>query len=294
MQRKFPRLYGSRPIDAPSRGLGIPNITSKHSVASEKEVKTAICDPPCICADCEQDFYTRQEQMHPGWFYRRSLSSDEAKQISASYLHVIQKDCKYLIEKLAKYGDIIVVRWKKKRVKTNRWIVPRHSFTSEGTQIPPINSDGEIELRSLESRHQLLLHWLSLEVLKTNTAVLFALLYNRTVYAPQDWASFDSRQLNGSFLCGHFDVDFSAKCIVMYGLRYGEVVDWKASPAHRADILGSPKERLVLEAQAHLMGSLRRVVDGILQGIDKNTPLAAENWKSMVSLGFRHSNFVEL
>ncbi|TGO53076.1 hypothetical protein BCON_0130g00210 [Botryotinia convoluta] len=142
-------------------------------------------------------------------------------------------------------------------------------FTSEGTQIPPINSDGEMELRSLETRHQLLLHWLSLEVLKTNPAVLFALLYNRTVYAPQDWASFDSRQLNGSFLCGHFDVDFSAKCIVMYGLRYGEVVDWKAGPAHRADILGFPK--------AH-----------------ENTPLAAEKWKSMVSLGFRHSNVVEL
>ncbi|KAF7892014.1 hypothetical protein EAF00_008316 [Botryotinia globosa] len=308
MQRKFPRLYGSRPIDAPSRGLGIPNITSKHSVASEKEVKAAICDPPCICADCEQGFYIRQEQMQPGWFYRRSLSSDEAKQISASYIHVIQTDRKYLVERLAKYGDIIVNRWKKKSqdkrqlllleaipsLCDKRWIVPRHSFTSEGTQIPPINSDGEIELRSLESRHQLLLHWLSLEVLETNPAVLFALLYNRTIYAPQDWASFDSRQLNCSFLCGNFDVDFSAKCIVMYGLRYGEVVDWKASPAHRADILGFPKARLVLEAQAHLMGSLRRVIDGILQGIDENTPLAAEKWKSMVSLGFRHSNVVEL
>ncbi|KAF7917207.1 uncharacterized protein EAE98_010312 [Botrytis deweyae] len=309
MQRKFPRLYGSRPIDAPYQGLGIPLSSTSHNLAMHSdEVKAAICDPPCICVDCEQGFYTRQEQMHPGWFYRRSLSSDEAKQIAASYINVIQQDRKYLTDRLAKYGDIIVNRWKKKSQDKRQallleaipnlckkgWIIPRHGFTPEGKQIPPINSDGQMELRSLETHHHLLLNWLNLEVLKTNPAVLFALLHNRTVYAPQDWASFDSRQLKDSFLSGHFDVDFSAKCIVMYGLRYGEVVDWKAAPAHRADILGFPKARLVIEAQAHLMGSLRRVVDGILQGIDGNTPLAAEKWKSMVSLGFRHSNVVEL
>ncbi|KAF7950103.1 hypothetical protein EAE96_007401 [Botrytis aclada] len=307
MQRKFPRLYGGCTIDA-SQGLGFSHTDSKYGFAYIEEVKAAICNPPCTCADCEQGYYTCEEQMHPAWFYRRSLSSDEAKKVAASYMNVIQQDRKYLIERLAKYGDIIVNRWKKKsqvklqsllseaipNVCDKRWIIPRHGFAPESTQIPPINSEGEMQLRSLETRHQLLLHWLSLEVLKTNPAVLFALLYNRTVYAPQDWASFDSRQLNSSFICGFFDVDFSAKCVVMYGLRYGEVVDWKAGPAHRADILGFPKARLVLEAQAHLMVSLRRVVDGILQGIDENPPLAAEKWKSMVSLGFRHSNVVEL
>lgn len=244
----------------------------------------------------------------PPWFYRRSIPTDEAKQIAASHVNFIHRDRKYLIERLAKYGDIIINRWKKKsqdkrqsllleaipNLCEKRWIIPRHGYTAEGTGIPPINSDGQMELRSVEIRHQLLLHWLNLEVLKTNPSILFALLYNRTVYAPQDWASFDSRQFNGSFSCGHFDVDFSAKSIVMYGLRYGEVVDWKAGQAHRADILGFPKARLVLEAQAHLMVSLRRVVDYILQGIDENTPLGAEKWKSMVSLGFRHSSVVEL
>ncbi|TGO67344.1 hypothetical protein BOTNAR_0044g00260 [Botryotinia narcissicola] len=186
--------------------------------------------------------------MHPGWFYRRSLSSDEAKQIAASYINVIQQDREYLMDSLAKYGNIIVNRWKKKsqdkrqallleaipNLCKKRWIIPRHGFTPEGKEIPPINSDGQMELRSLETRNHLLLNWLNLEVLKTNPAVLFALLHNRTA------------------------------------------------------------ARLVLEAQAYLMTSLRKVVDGILQGIDKNTPLAVEKWISMVSMGFRHSNFAEL
>ncbi|KAF5869114.1 uncharacterized protein Bfra_011657 [Botrytis fragariae] len=221
----------------------------------------------------------------PPWFYRRSISTDETRQIAASH-----------------YGDIIVNRWKKKsqdkrqsllleaipNLCEKRWIIPRHGFTPEGKQFPPINIDGQMELRLLEIYHQLLLHWLSSEVLKTNPAVLFALLYNRTVYAPQDWASFDSRQLNSSFLFRHFDVDFSATCIVMYGLGYRQVVDWKAGPGHRADILGFPKAHLVLEAQAHLMVSIRRVVDSILQGIDESTPVAAEN--SVVELWSPYTN----
>lgn len=81
---------------------------------------------------------------------------------------------------------------------------------------------------------------------------------------------------------------------MMHGLRYGEVVDWKACLAHRADILGFPKARLVLEAQAYLMSSLRKVVDGILQGVDTNASPAAEKWNSMVLMGFRHTNVVKL
>ncbi|KAF7891413.1 uncharacterized protein EAF02_001738 [Botrytis sinoallii] len=174
MHRKFPRLYGSRPIDAPYQGLGIPLSSTSHNLAMHSdEVRAAICSPPCTCADCEQGYYTCEEQMHPGWFYRRSLSSDEAKQIAASYINVIQQDRKYLTDRLAKYGDIIVNRWKKKsqdkrqallleavpNLCKERWIIPRHGFTPEGKQIPPINSDGQMELRSLETRHHLLLDW---------------------------------------------------------------------------------------------------------------------------------------
>lgn len=54
----------------------------------------------------------------------------------------------------------------------------------------------------------------------------FALLHNRVAYPPQDWAPFDSRQLILSFALGHFDVEYTVKCVVMYGPRYGELVYW--------------------------------------------------------------------
>ncbi|TGO21681.1 hypothetical protein BPAE_0206g00150 [Botrytis paeoniae] len=108
MQRKFSRLYGNRPIDAPCRGLGISSCTSQNLAKQFEEVKAAICSPPCSCADCEQGYYTCEEQMMPLWFYRRSISTDEAKQIAASHVNSMQQDRKYLIERVAKYGDIIV------------------------------------------------------------------------------------------------------------------------------------------------------------------------------------------
>ncbi|MCJ1385691.1 hypothetical protein MMC17_008814 [Xylographa soralifera] len=93
---------------------------------------------------------------------------------------------------------------------------------------------------------------------------------------------------------GHFDVQFSGKCVVMYGPNYGELVDWQAGPAHRADIIGFPKARLILEAQAYLMGALHKIVDKILEGVDLDKPAATEKWKLMTKFGFRHTNEVEL
>ncbi|MCJ1400200.1 hypothetical protein MMC11_003404 [Xylographa trunciseda] len=133
-----------------------------------------------------------------------------------------------------------------------------------------------------------------MEVLVMNPAVLFALLHNRTAYPLQDWATFDGRQLILSWACAHFDVQFSGKCVIMYGPKYGELVDWQAGPAHRADIIGFPKASLILEAQAYLMCALRKTVDKILEGVDLDKPATTEKWKLMTKLAFRHTNEVEL
>ncbi|TGO90565.1 hypothetical protein BPOR_0059g00080 [Botrytis porri] len=267
MQRKLPRLYGGRPIDVSSQGLWIPSITSQNLVMNSNEVKAAICEPLLLLiprygpqlGSVSAPIVSRASLHAKSKCIRASFIDDHfptmKKRTAASYMKIIQQHPKYLIERLAKHGDIVINRWKKKsqvrrqallleaipNICQERWVILRHRFTPEGKEIPPINSDGQMEPRSLETQDHLLLNWLSLEVLKTNPAVLFALLYNRTVYSPQDWASFDSRQLDSPFFCRHFDVEFSAKCDVMYGLEYGEVVDWKAGPAHRADILGFPK-----------------------------------------------------
>lgn len=239
--------------------------------------------------------------MKPCFWYRGRISDHDAEHIAAMHVKNAEEDRQNLLQRLASHADIIMNRWKKKSrdkrqaillkaipdLSKHRWINPLYSYTPEHKTMG-------LRDRTAAHRSQLLLHWLSLEVLKMNPAVLFALLHNRTAYSPQDWAPSDGRQLILSWACGHFDVEFSPKCVIMYGPRYGELVDWEAAQAHRADILGFPKARLILEAQAYLLSGLRRVVCKILEGVDLNQPGSSEKWKLMTNLGFRHSNEVEL
>ncbi|MCJ1250205.1 hypothetical protein MMC30_007431 [Trapelia coarctata] len=254
---------------------------------------------PCDCVDCQNGYYLPQEQQSTLFSYRGRVSDSDARRIAASHVQAAQQDRDYLRQRLASHGDNIINRWKKKSVDKrqamlmeavpelyeHRWLILRYCST-------PVNK--RWDCRNQVSRSQFLLPWLSLEVLKTNPAVLYGLLHNRTAYPPQDWAPYDSRQLILSWACGYFDVEYSDKCVIMYGPRYGKLVDWQAGPAHRADILGFPRARLVLEAQAFLMGSLRRIVDRLLEGVELSKPATSDKWKLVTSFGFKQTGTVEL
>lgn len=282
--------------DASSLGLDGPAYVAKLS-----DVEASRCIPPCECADCQHGFYASEEQYNPCFWYRGRISDGDAERIAAGYVREAQQERQNLLERLASHADIIVNRWKKKSrdkrqallVETipelyeHRWLLPRYCYMPESKLVG-------LGDRTWARRCQLLLHWLSLEALKMNPAVLFALLHNRTAYLPQDWATFDGRQLILSWACGYFDVEYSGKCVIMYGPRYGELVDWQAGPAHRADIIGFPKARLILEAQAYLFVALRKITDKVLEGVDLDKPVTSEKWKQMTTLGFRHTNEVEL
>jgi hypothetical protein len=284
----------------PSSYLG-QGLTGPAYVTNISDVEASICTPPCECPDCQHGFYASWEQYSPCFWYRGRISDRDAERIAAGYVRDAQRERQYLLERLASHADIIVNRWKKKSrekrqallVETipelyeHRWLIPRYCYMPESKLVG-------LGGRTRARRCQLLLHWLSLEVLKMSPAVLFALLHNRTAYPPQDWATFDGRQLILSWACGHFDVEYSGKCVIMYGPRYGELVEWQAGPAHRADIIGFPKARLILEAQAYLLGALRKITDKILEGVDLDKPATSEKWKLMTTLGFRHANEVEL
>lgn len=258
-----------------------------------------IYQPPCQCADCHNAFYLPEEQRNPLLSFRGRISDVDARRIAAQHVQDMQRERVYLQQRLASHGDLILSRWKKKSVEKrhallidacpdlyeHRWVYPRWYNTPLDQRWYP---------RTKAARSQFLLPWLSVEVLKTNPAVLFGLLHSRTVYPPQDWAAFDNMQLILGWAGGYFEVQFTEKCVVMYGPRYGEVVDWQAGPAHRADIMGFPRARLVLEAQADLMIGLRQIVDKILEGIDLDKPGTSEKWRSVTSLGFKQTGTVEL
>lgn len=272
-----------------------------HVTNTSNTVMVSVYTPPCECIDCQHGFYASKEQYRPAFAYRGRISDSDAKRVAAAHIRDAQKERQYLLQRLASHADIIMNRWKKKsrdkrqallaetipELYEHRWLIPRYCYTPESKM-------GGLVDRAWGRRRQLLVPWLSLEVLKMNPMILFALLHNRTAYPLQDWATFDGRQLILSWATGYFDLNYSAKCVIMYGPRYGELVDWQAGSAHRADIIGFPKACLILEGQAYLMGALRKIVDKILEGVDLSKPANPEKWKLMTKLGFRHTNEVEL
>lgn len=274
-------------------------LSEPRYAASLSAIEDSICHPPCECVDCQTGFYGAQEQYQPQLSYRRRLSDDEAKTIASSYVKQISEARANLAQRLSSHADVLMSRWKKRSqdkrqtflkdvapdLEEKKWILPRYSYMPERKLI---------HCRSQSRRRQLILPWLNVEVLKANPAVLFALLHYRTFYPPQDWAAFDCRQLTLSWACGWLDVDYSAKCVVMYGQSYGEVVDWVAGPTHRADILGFPRARLVLEAQAYLMDVLFKVVDKVLDGVDDSQVARTDKWRELTTTaGFKRTGDVE-
>ncbi|KAL5592256.1 hypothetical protein FOVSG1_006192 [Fusarium oxysporum f. sp. vasinfectum] len=267
--------------------------------ATVESVKASIARPPCECDDCQNGFYTVKEQYSPGLSYRRRLFDEEAERCVLSAGEDIHRRQASLTKRINIYGDVLLNRWKKRsqakrgallkeaapELEEDQWLLPRYIYLRERLYI---------HARSPTRRRQLLLPWLNVQVMKTNPAVLFALLHYRTAYSPQHWAAFDSRQLTLGWAAGFFDVDFSAKCVVMYGDQYGSLVDWEEKAAHRADTLGFPRAMLVLEAQAFLMEVLCSVVERILDGVDPSQPSRVEKWRDLVSHeAFRETGVVE-
>ncbi|KAF5648631.1 ycfA domain protein [Fusarium sp. NRRL 52700] len=254
--------------------------------------------PPCPCSDCQDGFYPESAQNSPEHSYHERLSDAEAKRRACSKVDDIQRYRSRLSEKIQVFGDILMSRWKNQSqakraallkeaapdLEKQQWLLPRCSYMRERYYILT---------RTPERRRQLLLPWLNAHLLKTNPAVLFALLHYRTAYPPQAWATFDSNQLKLGWAAGWFDVDFSAKCVMMQGDRYGSLVDWEAKAAHRADILGYPRAMLVLEAQAYLLEVLYNIVDKILERVPSQAS-RAEKWHDLVSHeAFRETGAIE-
>lgn len=72
----------------------------------------------------------------------------------------------------------------------------------------------------------------------------------------------------------------------MHGAKYGQLTKCESSAVRRADIIGFPQTRLIIEAQACLLGLLRRLVDQILEGIDQDMESSSAKWTELAYLDF--------
>ncbi|ORX99972.1 hypothetical protein BCR34DRAFT_576209 [Clohesyomyces aquaticus] len=260
--------------------------------------KNNICQPPCSCTDCQLGYYMEKQQYNPSTTYMERVPDNEAKSRAKTFVQEALEARDFIKGRLKGHADLLMNRWKKKsQVKRaellreaawwldeEQWIVPRYGYMPERRLA---------HARERVRRLQLLLPWLNIEVLKANPAVLLALLHYRTVFPPQDWATFDSRQHGLSWTMGWLNVDFSSKCIVMHGPQYGSVIAWDGPSHHRGDILGYPRAILILEAQSLLLTFLRNVTDKLLQGIDESQPPQTQKWSNFLMTGFRRTGEIE-
>lgn len=247
------------------------------------------------CTECQDSFYTdaEQEERYPEFAYRGEVSREEATRIATEYTQNAQNDRDALSQLLRDHGDLLISRWKKKSPAKRAAILIAAS--------PELNQDDWVyslyhrlreccweAARDPVARIQLLLPWLTLSILKSNPSALFALLHHRSAFAPQEWAPYDNKQLTLSWSYPHFDLQFTTLCVVMHGPAYGrQVVDFDPDALHRQDIIGFPRARLILEAQAYLLKFLRKTVDAILATVEQ--PAGSENWLSVVGAGLGHA-----
>lgn len=135
--------------------------------------------------------------------------------------------------------------------------------------------------------------YLSLEGFAIDPAKLFGLLHNRSKFSPEQWCAYENYQIQPGWQCGGVEVEHLRGCVIMHGPHYGELTEWDMDEAHCCNIIGFPRAKLILEAQQHILGFLRKVVGLILEGVDINTPGASDKWVAMTSLGFKQTQNIE-
>jgi hypothetical protein len=144
----------------------------------------------CNCVDCENQFRNTNSQGIDRSAYAEALSNAEVSEISTSYANDIRKDLQYLRDQVARHGNTIISRWKKRsREKRAAALVKAFPkiFPQQWSQALINYDHANVSWRKArEFREAQLLPYLNLEVLKDDALKFLALLYNRTQFDSED------------------------------------------------------------------------------------------------------------
>jgi hypothetical protein len=256
---------------------------------TRKKSLTPVCLPPCTCPDCQTYYYTPKEQEIDRYVYTRITTDSEATAILERYTKEIRDSQQYLRRTVQQHGDEILARWRK-RTKAKRAALLSHAEPDlpqhEGFVVD-LNNAGTPWQTIRAHRKYFLLPYLNVDKLVQSPSTLVGLLHTRAKDTPEEWAPFDHEQLRNTWGLGTIDVDFNAGAVLMYGPRYGTLTKWDAGAAHRHDIVGYPRARLIIEAQATLLNFLGRVVEQLLDGLPDDKPASATKFEELISSGLR-------
>ena len=114
-----------------------------------------------------------------------------------------------------------------------------------------------------------------------------SILHARAYHDSEDWAAWDVLQTEVGWKTGKLEVEHCEGSVVMFGAKYGQIVQWKEHQAHHWITIGYPRAQLVLESQAMVMGTIRRVVEQLLEGVEIDS--MSSKWDELVHTGFQRS-----
>ena len=120
---------------------------------------------------------------------------------------------------------------------------------------------------------------------------LLSALYVRAENDPALWAPFDTRETFFAFGNHLFDTWFNEKCVMITEDDYGKMVDFDVALTHNWAMVGFPKAFHTLQAQQHIMWTLKRIVDAI---IDEGAGNGSKKWQDLVRSGFHGSGATSL
>ncbi|KAG9691292.1 hypothetical protein KCU95_g8131, partial [Aureobasidium melanogenum] len=266
-------------------------ITSGFKLMTNKK-----CPAPCECRCCEQQFLAMEAQRFDRFRYETIVKPEIAQTTLADFVDKIKENRAHLTNLCDKFGNLILSRWKKKSRDKREALLLAADPTLKKEPWFRLRTEGEAitwqEVRPLRSSW--LLPYLSTATLKANPSVLLGLLHNRVMHSPEEWAPFDSEVVRQGWADGYFDLEYCGYyCVVMHGINYGKLVPWDKEAAERCDIVGYPRARLLIEAQALMFSRLRAIVDLILEGVNHDGSSACDKWLETIRTGFKQSNNIE-
>ena len=245
--------------------------------------------PPCECFECSQQYRPMKLQENVPFRYSATRGEDDAQALLREEVDSIRAGQAYVRGTLAKHGNTILGRWKKKSV------AKRVEFLKDTFPGMEQNKRSHFEYmynlnlpkNENEYRNAFLLPYLSLEDLKVDPMGLLSLLHYRTDHDIEEWVLFDIKQTKSGYDTGRFAPEYCPSCVVTHGREYGNLVPWDKTESHRWDTIGYPRAQLVIEAQRILLRFLRNTVEHLLHGVEIES--LSTKWTEVCSSGFRKS-----
>lgn len=281
-------------------------LPARHFMARDPEKPGTPISPegivrymaPCECGHCEQQFRTLEWQRRNIFWYASVTTPAVASTLLANLTNKINTDRTYLANMCEKFGNTISSRWRKKSRDKREALLLLADPSIEKKPWFRVRSETE-QVKLLETRNSRRKSWLlpymTTAVMKANPSVLLGLIHHRVHHSPEEWAPFDNYSIRQGWATGDIGLEYCGQaCVVMHGIDYGKLVPWEKQAAERWDIVGYPRARLVIEAQALMFSRLRSIVDLILEGVDRNSTGTSDKWQEMVRTGFKQAGTIEL